>query len=67
MSEIDDLITLVRRMVREAGNPAGFDAAAWVAEWVQRPSPALGGQTPARFLQTAEGRKIVTQLLSTRT
>ncbi|WP_151639016.1 MbcA/ParS/Xre antitoxin family protein [Noviherbaspirillum aerium] len=64
MNEIDDLITLVRRMVRESGNPARFDAAAWVAEWVQRPLSALGGQTPANFLKTAEGRQVIKQLLA---
>lgn len=58
------LIGQVDAMVQESGDPAGFDAAGWVAEWLQRPHPALGGRTPGELLDTADGRGLVTDLLA---
>ncbi len=51
-------------MVEESGQPQGFDAAAWVAGWMDRPVPALGGMKPAEMMDTAEGQSIVANLLS---
>lgn len=61
---VESLIEQVRRMVIESGNPEGFDAAAWVMEWIQRPVPALGNKKPADFLATPEGQRLVSQLLA---
>nr|WP_302474469.1 MbcA/ParS/Xre antitoxin family protein [Roseococcus sp. MDT2-1-1] len=58
-----DLVTLVQTMVAESGDPAGFDAAAWLANWMQRPVPALGNRTPLSFMGTEEGRDLVKQIL----
>ena len=58
------LIGQVDTMVQGSGNPAGFDAARWVAEWLQRPHPALGGRTPGELLDTADGRGLVADLLA---
>lgn len=58
------LIGQVEAMVRESGNPEGFDAAAWVGNWLERPQPSLGGKTPSSFMDTAEGQQLVMQVLA---
>jgi putative toxin-antitoxin system antitoxin component (TIGR02293 family) len=57
------LISQVRRVVWESGNPTGFDAPLWVAHWLRTPVPALGGRPPMQFMDTAEGRAVVFQLV----
>jgi uncharacterized protein (DUF2384 family) len=59
-----ELIQLVERMVQESGSPDGFDARAWLKRWMASPIPALKGATPASYMKTKEGRKLVAQLLS---
>lgn len=56
------LVGQVQSMVDESGDPAGFDAAHWVARWLEQPLPALGGQRPAELMDTPEGQGIVLQL-----
>jgi uncharacterized protein (DUF2384 family) len=58
------LIGMVETMVEQSGDPTGFDAARWVAEWLEKPLPALAGETPASYMDTFEGQKIVAELLS---
>lgn len=58
------LIGQVEAMVRESGNPEGFDAPAWVGKWLERPQPSLGGKTPSSFMDTAEGQQLVMQVLT---
>jgi len=58
------LVGQVQAMVEESGDAAGFDAAAWVAGWLDRPLPALGGQRPAELMDTAEGQGLVSQLVA---
>lgn len=58
------LIAQVRRIVEESGDPAGFDAALWVAGWLRTPVPALGGRSPVEYMDTAEGRAIVSRLVA---
>lgn len=62
---VEALIGLVQTMVEQSGDPAGFDAARWVSDWLARPLPALGGQTPASYMDTFEGQKLVADLLAT--
>ncbi len=62
---VESLIGLVQTMVDQSGDPQGFDAARWLSDWMSRPLPALGGATPASYLDTFEGQKLVAQLLST--
>jgi putative toxin-antitoxin system antitoxin component (TIGR02293 family) len=57
------LIGQVRRVVQESGDPTGFDAPLWAAHWLQTPVPALGGRPPMQFMDTAEGRAVVFQLV----
>ena len=58
------LIGKVQAMVDESGNPTGFDAARWLADWLAKPLPALGGATPASYLDTFEGQRLVAELLA---
>ena len=58
------LVGQVDAMVRESGNPEGFDAAKWVAAWLDRPQPALGGRRPGELMDTADGRGLVADLVA---
>ena len=58
------LVIQVQQIVEQSGNPQGFDASTWVAEWLEQPLPALGGGAPAEYMHSAAGRKVVTSLLS---
>jgi putative toxin-antitoxin system antitoxin component (TIGR02293 family) len=51
-------------IVRDSGTAEGFSAAEWVAAWLQRPHPALGGRRPGELMDTADGRDLVTDLLA---
>jgi putative toxin-antitoxin system antitoxin component (TIGR02293 family) len=51
-------------IVRDSGTAEGFSAAEWVAAWLQRPHPALGGRRPGELMDTADGRELVTDLLA---
>lgn len=61
---IAGLVKTIEDMI-PAGAPQakGFDAPKWIAQWLEVKQPALGGQTPGSFLDTAEGRTIVENLL----
>lgn len=61
---IETLIGIVQTMVEQSGDPVGFDAARWVAAWLTKPLPALAGATPASYMDTFEGQKLVADLLS---
>lgn len=61
---VASLIGKVQAMVEESGDPAGFNAARWLTDWLSQPLPALGGATPASYLDTFEGQKLVAELLS---
>ena len=61
---VEALIGQVQAMVAESGDPAGFNAARWMARWINGPVPALGGSTPASYLDTVEGQKVIAQLLA---
>jgi uncharacterized protein (DUF2384 family) len=58
------LVGQVQAMVNESGNPKGFDAAKWLAQWMEQPIPALGGKNPASMMDTAEGQAVVSSLLA---
>ena len=62
---MSQLIGQVEAMVAQSGNPEGFDAAKWVAQWLEAPLPALNGQRPADYLDTIEGQKLISNLLAT--
>ena len=58
------LIGQVEAMVQQSGDPTGFDAAKWLAGWLDEPVPALGGRTPSSLMDTAEGQAMVSGLLA---
>ena len=58
------LVGQVQAMVNESGDPTAFNAAEWVARWLEDPLAALGGQRPAELIDTAEGQAIVSNLLA---
>ena len=57
------LVGRVQAIMDDAGSVADFDAAVWAATWLEQPLPALGGQRPAEWMDTAEGQNIVFHLL----
>jgi hypothetical protein len=63
-SSFAGLVHQVEKMVAESGNPEGFDARQWLAEWMERSIPALGGKRPAEYMTTTEGRALISQLLA---
>jgi uncharacterized protein (DUF2384 family) len=64
LNAVMNLIAQVQAMVDESGEPSGFDAALWVRQWLEKPVPALGGRCPAEYMDTAEGRALVSRLLA---
>lgn len=44
-------------------DPEQFDAATWLAGWLEETNPALGGQRPGDLLDTVEGQGLVRQIL----
>ena len=61
------LVGQAQLMVEQSGRAEGFDAPRWVTSWLARPLPALGGRRPAEFMDTAEGQRAVSNLLSAAT
>jgi len=58
------LIGEVQTIVEESGDPVGFDAPRWVASWLDHPLPALGGERPATYMDTADGRDLISGLVA---
>lgn len=58
------LIGQAATMVGDTASDAPFDAATWTAQWLQEPNNALGGVAPGDYLDTAEGRALIAQLLA---
>jgi putative toxin-antitoxin system antitoxin component (TIGR02293 family) len=58
------LIGQVQAMVEESGNPEGFDAATWLADWLRSPLPAFDGTRPIEFMDTMEGQTMVSNALA---
>lgn len=62
---VESLIGQVEAMLIESGDPTGFDAAKWTSTWLNSPLPALDNQTPASYMDTIEGQKMISTLLAT--
>lgn len=61
---VSKLIGQAQAMVEESGGASeDFDPAAWVAQWLDQPLPALNGRRPGDLMDTAEGQAMVSQLL----
>ena len=58
------LVGQLEAMIQESGDPAGFDAPAWMARWLQEPLPAFGGVRPIDMMDTMEGQALVSTALA---
>lgn len=61
---LQELIRQVERIVTQSGSGQDFNAAQWVARWLEQPLPALGNAKPVDFINTAEGRELLASLLA---
>ena len=61
---VSRLVGLVENIVKESGEPKGFDAARWLASWLEQPLPAFGGKKPGELLDTATGQELVAVALA---
>ena len=57
------LVGLVETMAEQSEDSDNFDAAKWLAKWIDQELPALDGKKPAEFLDTAEGQELVANTL----
>jgi uncharacterized protein (DUF2384 family) len=61
------LVELVQRIVAESAERMavrGFDARAWLEEWLSLPNRALGGVCPSTYLGTQEGHEMLATLIA---
>jgi putative toxin-antitoxin system antitoxin component (TIGR02293 family) len=58
------LVGQAQSLMQESGDTSDFDAGRWVGDWLQRPLPALGGNSPGELMDTVDGRALVSDLLS---
>ena len=58
------LVGQIQTMIRESGNPVGFDASEWLSNWMSAPVPALNGVRPLDLIDTMSGQALVSQVLS---
>jgi putative toxin-antitoxin system antitoxin component (TIGR02293 family) len=58
------LVGQLEAMIQESGDPAGFNARAWIARWLTEPLPAFGGARPADLVDTMEGQALVSSALA---
>jgi uncharacterized protein (DUF2384 family) len=59
------LLGIARRIVDESApeSERDFDTIKWFAQWIEQPQPALGGSSPAEFLDTPTGISMIAQML----
>lgn len=58
------LVGQVEQIVQESGNPEGFEAGRWVAEFLETENAALGGRRPEELMRTSDGRAVVSTLIA---
>ena len=58
------LVGQVHTVICESCNPEGFNATEWVARWIDRPVPALGGLRPAELMDTFDGQALVSSMVA---
>ena len=61
---LQKLIGQIEAMVVESGNTTEFNAARWLADWLEQPLPALNNAKPALFMDTMEGIELLSSLLA---
>lgn len=58
------LVGQLEALIQDSGEPEGFDAASWMARWLNDPLPALGGARPIDLMDTMEGQALVSATLA---
>lgn len=58
------LVGQLQAIIEESGDPEGFDARAWLSNWLREPLPTLGGARPLDMLDTMEGQALVSDALA---
>ncbi len=58
------LVGQLEAMIQDGGDPANFNARAWLARWLTEPLPAFGGARPADLVDTMEGQGLVSAALA---
>jgi len=58
------LVGQLEVMIQDSGDPAHFNARAWMARWLTEPLPAFGGARPADLMDTMEGQGLVSAALA---
>ena len=61
--DIATLTALVQRMVDKSGESMGFDAQAWLGQWLLEVPPALGHRRPLDVLYESGGLDVVRGVL----
>lgn len=61
---LQKLIGQVENIMAESGVGRDFNAAHWVAQWLEQPLPALANARPADYMDTVEGQELVSGLLA---
>ena len=64
MIGLQKLIGQVESIMAESGVDRNFNAAHWVAKWLEQPLPALANAKPADYMDTVEGQELVSGLLA---
>ena len=64
MIGLQKLIGQVESIMAESGVDRDFNAAHWVAQWLEQPLPALANAKPADYMDTVEGQELVSGLLA---
>ena len=61
--DIATLTALIQSLVDESGEPLGFDARAWLDQWLLELAPALGHRRPLDVLSEPGGLDLVRNFL----
>ncbi|MBK7001606.1 MAG: DUF2384 domain-containing protein [Rhodoferax sp.] len=64
MIGLQKLIGQVESIMADSGYDQNFNAAHWVAQWLEQPLPALANAKPADYMDTVEGQELVAGLLA---
>lgn len=64
MIGLQRLIGQVESMMADEGTVQDFNAAHWVAQWLEQPLPALANAKPADYMDTIAGQELVARLLA---
>lgn len=64
MVGLQKIIGQVESIMADSGADPDFNAAIWVAQWLEQPLPALANAKPADYMDTVEGQELVAGLLA---